>query len=91
MEPYIFETIMLVCFGAGWPFSIYAMLKTRQSRGKSIPFLIIILTGYVSGICYQYFGERNDVIFLYILNTALVSIDLALTLKFRDKPAPRRA
>lgn len=86
MNPDIFEVIMLVCFGIGWPFSIYAMLKTRQSRGKSLPFLVIILTGYIAGICYQYFGQRNAVIYLYILNTLMVVADLALTLRFR-KPA----
>jgi hypothetical protein len=32
MNPDIFEALMLICFGAAWPFSIYKMLKTKKSR-----------------------------------------------------------
>lgn len=82
MNPDIFEIIMLVCFGAAWPFSIYRMLKTKQSYGKSKLFLIVILTGYIAGIFFEYFGERNAVILLYLLNTFMVSLDLGLTIKY---------
>ena len=68
MNPDIFEVIMLVCFGAAWPFSIYKMLKSKNSAGKSVLFLFIIFTGYIAGTLFQYFGERNIVIFLYMLN-----------------------
>jgi hypothetical protein len=85
MNPDIFEIVMLLCFGAGWPFSILAMLKTKRSEGKSVHFLVVILIGYIAGMFYQFFGERNAVIFLYILNTIMVSIDLVLTLKFRKR------
>ena len=83
MNPDIFEVIMLVCFGAAWPFSIYKMLKTKRSNGKSVYFLAVILTGYVAGMLFEYFGERNLVILLYILNTFMVSLDLGLTVKYR--------
>ena len=83
MNPDYFEALMLVCFGLAWPFSIYRMLKTKKSSGKSIPFVAIILLGYVSGTCYQWFGERDFVIYLYILNTAMVVMDIALTVKYR--------
>jgi len=83
MIPDIFEVIMLICFGAAWPFSIHRMLKTKTSHGKSLPFLAVILAGYISGVFFQYFGERNAVIFLYILNAAMVTIDIVLTIKYR--------
>ncbi len=74
---------MLICFGAAWPFSIYRMLKTKKSQGKSVPFLIVLLVGYLSGILFQYFGERNMIICLYVLNALMVTIDFSLTLKYR--------
>lgn len=78
----IFEVIMLICFGVAWPFSIFKMLRTKKAEGKSINFLSVILIGYISGILFEYFGERNDIIALYLLNALLVSIDLGLTIKY---------
>ncbi len=82
MNPDIFEIIMLVCFGVAWPFSIYKMLKTKRSLGKSVHFLIVILAGYIAGTLFEYFGERNAIIFLYLFNTFMVSFDLILTLRY---------
>lgn len=82
MRPEIFEALMLVCFGAAWPFSIYRMLKTKESHGKSLLFLSVILAGYVFGAFSQYFGERSVVIYLYVFNALLVSFDLFLTIKY---------
>ncbi|MDD5495864.1 MAG: hypothetical protein PHP46_02030 [Candidatus Omnitrophica bacterium] len=87
MNPDIFEVIMLVCFGAAWPFSIYKMVKTKKSHGKSVYFLAVILAGYISGILFEYFGERNDVMLLYLLNTFMVSLDITLTVKYGRKYA----
>ena len=85
MNPDIFEIIMLICFGASWPFSIYKMLKTKSSHGKSIQFVVLILLGYTAGLLFEYFGERNTVIYLYMFNMAMISTDLALTIKYRAK------
>ncbi len=82
MNPDIFEALMLVCFGAAWPFSIFRMLKTKKSHGKSLLFLSVILAGYIFGLLFQYFGERNAVIFLYLFNILMVSFDLILTMKY---------
>lgn len=79
----IFEVIMLVCFGIAWPFSIYRMLKTKKSNGKSIHFLVVILLGYIAGILFVFFGKRNSVIILYIINALMVSFDLFLTIKYK--------
>lgn len=85
MDADIFQVLMLICFGAAWPFSIYRMLKTRKSHGKSMLFLVVILLGYVSGILFQYFGERNAVILLYLLNAFMVAFDIVLTIKYRER------
>ena len=83
MNPDYFEAIMLICFGVAWPFSIFRMLKTKRSFGKSEPFIGIVLIGYISGILFQWFGDRDIVIYLYVLNTLLVSVDFFLTIKYR--------
>jgi hypothetical protein len=43
----IFEMIMLVCFGAAWPFSIIKSYKSRDNNGKSVVFLFIVVIGYI--------------------------------------------
>lgn len=77
----IFEAIMLICFGAAWPFSIYKSYVSRSVQGKSSFFLIIVLLGYVSGILHKLFFQFDMVIYLYILNFIMVSIDFVLYLR----------
>jgi hypothetical protein len=74
----IFEVMMLICFGAAWPFSIARSWKSRSTAGKSIIFLWIVLAGYVSGIIHKLLYNRDAVIVLYTLNSILVLIDIAL-------------
>jgi hypothetical protein len=85
MEAKIFETIMLFCFGFAWPFSIYRTWKTKTSAGKSVFFLCIVFSGYISGILFKIYGTLDEVIFLYILNLTLLLIDIVLTIKYREK------
>lgn len=77
----IFEAIMLICFGAAWPFSIYKSYVSRSVQGKSAFFLIIVLVGYVAGILHKLFYQYDMVIYLYILNFIMVSIDFILYLQ----------
>ncbi|MGE4271275.1 MAG: hypothetical protein AB7E31_00190 [Desulfitobacterium sp.] len=79
----IFEALMLVCFGAAWPFSIYKSYVSRSVEGKSAFFLIIILIGYVAGILHKLFFQYDLVIFLYVLNLIMVSTDFMLYLRNR--------
>ncbi len=74
----IFEIIMLACFGAAWPFSIYKSYKTRQNGGKSLIFLYVVLIGYCSGIIHKLIYSRDPVVYLYALNSLMVLTDLAL-------------
>ena len=41
----IFEVIMLVCFGLGWPFSIYRTYKATNREAKSLVFLVLVFIG----------------------------------------------
>ena len=74
----IFEAMMLICFGAAWPSSIYKSYTSRTSRGKSIAFLIIVLAGYVAGILHKFFYNFDLVIYLYIINALMVLADIFL-------------
>lgn len=75
---------MLVCFGCAWPLSIYKTWKTKTSRGKSLFFLTVILIGYISGILFEFFGDLNFVIYLYLINILMVVTDLVLSIKYRN-------
>ena len=74
----IFEILMLVCFGAAWPFSIARSYRSRATGGKSLPFLYIVLVGYVAGILHKIFFSYDLVIFLYGLNGLMVATDIGL-------------
>ena len=79
----IFEIIMLLCFGAAWPFSIYKAYKSKSVNGKSFIFLLIVFIGYISGILHKMFYNFDNVIYLYILNMLMVGTDMLLYLRYR--------
>jgi len=81
----IYEIIMLVCFGAAWPLSIYKTLRTRVVAGKSPLFMIVIALGYVCGILHKWFYLRDAVIVLYIINLMMVLADLSLYYYYNAK------
>lgn len=81
----IFEVGMLICFGTAWPFSIYKSIRYKHVNGKSAPFLIIVLFGYLSGIAHKALYSFDAVIYLYILNAAMVIIDISLYFTYRSK------
>lgn len=86
----LFEAGMLVCFAAGWPFSIAKALRTRVVAGKSPVFLFVVELGYLSGILFKLTGTTDAVLFLYLFNSVLVAVDLALYFRFRPR-APETA
>ena len=79
----IFEIGMLACFGFAWPSNIYKSLKCRTAAGKSLTFQWAILIGYVCGITHKIMYSNDVVLYLYILNFIMVSIDTILY--FRNK------
>ena len=96
----IFEIIMLVCFGAAWPLSIYKSYTSQSTDGKSISFLIVVLIGYVAGILHKVFNQYDVVLYLYLLNFMMVLTDLliyarnrriAATSSYRYKPEMSRS
>ena len=85
------EIIMVVSFGASWPFNIFKSYKAGTANGKSLTFLLLILFGYAAGIVAKLvnetymanIGEKWYVLFFYCLNFIMVAIDLALYIRNR--------
>ncbi|HPX19745.1 MAG: hypothetical protein WDA72_04210 [Desulfomonilia bacterium] len=77
----IFEVIMLVCFGAAWPSSIYKSYISRTARGKSVIFLVIVLAGYCAGMLHKLFFSLDWVILLYLLNGLMITADILLYIR----------
>jgi len=76
-----FEMVMLLCFAISWPLSIYRSWKSRTAKGKSIPMLIALLIGYISGILHKFIYSMDWIVGLYMLNFLMIFVDLALTLR----------
>ena len=75
----IFEAAMVICFGLSWPLSVYKSWKSRTTKGKSFLFECFILFGYFCGIAGKVITHNITYVFIfYIMNTVMVSIDLAL-------------
>ena len=73
----ILETIMLVCFGFSWPLNVIKAYKAKTAKGTSLPFVLLIITGYIAGISAKIIsGQINYVLIAYILNLAIVSLNL---------------
>ena len=80
-----FEIGMLACFGVSWPISIAKILKTRRTEGKSLVFAGVLLLGYVCGILHKLLYHYDAVVWLYVMNLVLVTIDMGLTIYFGKK------
>lgn len=75
----ILETTMLVCFGFSWPLNVIKAYKARTARGMSLPFILLIITGYIAGISAKFITHQiNYVLIAYVLNLAIVSLNVAV-------------
>ena len=73
----ILETVMLVCFGFSWPLNVIKAYKAKTAKGTSLPFVLLIITGYIAGISAKLIsGQINYVVIAYILNLAIVSLNV---------------
>ncbi len=78
----ICEVLMLILFGLSWPFNIAKSWRSRTARGKSVLFEIVIILGYLCGIAGKFLGDNvTYVVAFYVVDIAMVSTDLALTLR----------
>lgn len=73
----ILETVMLVCFGFSWPLNVIKAYRAKTAKGTSLPFILLIIMGYVAGISAKLIsGKINYVLIAYVLNLAIVSLNL---------------
>ena len=78
----IFESIMLVCFGLSWPLNVMKAYKARTAKGTSLPFILLIITGYIAGITAKLIsGQINYVLIVYLLNLVIVSMNVAVYIR----------
>ncbi len=93
----LLEIIMIVSFGASWPFNVVKSYKSKTTKGKSLYFLCLIFFGYICGIAsklvnpvyMQSIAQKWYVLFFYFLNLIMVGADLCLY--FRNKRYERAA
>ena len=73
----IFETIMLVCFGLSWPINVIKAYRARTAKATSLPFILLIFTGYIAGITAKLVsGQMNYVFVVYLINLAIVVLNI---------------
>lgn len=75
----ILETTMLVCFGCSWPLNLIRSYRARTARGTSLPFLLLIIFGYLVGIAAKLVSNQiNYVLIAYGVNILVVSLNLVV-------------
>lgn len=75
----IFESIMLICFGLSWPMSVVKNIKARTAKSMSLPFILLIITGYIAGITAKLIsGAFNYVLVVYLINLVIVSLNVVV-------------
>ncbi len=75
----ILETVMLVCFGFSWPLNVIKSYRAGTAKGTSLTFILLIILGYVAGIGAKLLsGQINYVLVAYILNLAIVSLNVVV-------------
>ena len=79
----ILEFGMLFAFGFSWPFAIARTYRAKRVDGKSPMFMIIVIIGYLFGIAAHLVeGSKLWLCWVYFLDMALVSTDLALYFRY---------
>lgn len=97
----IFEVIMIVSFGASWPFNVIKSYNARTAKGKSLLFLCLVIFGYIAGITSKFlneaymnaFASKWYVLVFYIINLLMVVADLILYIRNKrlDNLAAKKA
>ena len=80
----LFEALMVISFGLSWPISILKAYRSRTAKGRSIVFSFLICFGYICGIVSKLTAASITYVFtFYVLNLAMVSIDILLYFRIR--------
>ena len=80
----LLETFMLVCFGLSWPINVMKAIKARSAKSMSLPFILLIISGYVAGISAKLLSHQiNYVLVVYFINLAIVTVNLLVYFRNR--------
>jgi len=80
----LLEATMLICFGLSWPINTMKAYKARSAKNMSLPFILLIIFGYVAGISAKLLmSQTNYVLLVYFINLAVVTLNLMVY--FRNK------
>lgn len=75
----ILESVMLICFGLSWPMSVVKNIKAHTAKSMSLPFILLIITGYIAGIGAKIYSHNYSyVLAIYVLNLIFVSANLVV-------------
>ena len=75
----IFESAMLICFGLSWPMSVVKNIRAHSAKAMSLPFILLIITGYIAGIAAKIISHNYSyVLAIYALNLLFVSANLVV-------------
>lgn len=87
---HFFEAGMLVCFGFSWPLNVVKAYKAGTTKGTSLAFIMLIITGYIAGISAKIVNNQfNYVLVVYFLNLAIVLTNVLVYI--RNKALDRKA
>ncbi len=71
------QAIMLICFGFSWPVNLIKNIKLKSAKLMNLPFLILIIIGYIAGISSRIISNKYGYVFIiYIINLCVVSANL---------------
>lgn len=80
----VLEATMLICFGLSWPINTMKAYRSRSAKSMSLPFILMIITGYLAGISAKILtNQTNYVLVVYFINLIVVSLNLMVY--FRNK------
>ncbi len=75
----ILEAAMLVCFGFSWPMSVLKNIRAKSAKNMSLPFILLICSGYIAGIASKIITHNiSYVLLVYLINLAIVSANIAV-------------
>jgi len=75
----LFESVMLICFGLSWPMSVVKNIRAHTAKSMSLPFILLIITGYIAGITAKIYSHNfSYVLAIYVINLIFVSANLVV-------------
>ena len=75
----VLDSIMLICFGLSWPVSVVKNIKAHTAKSMSLPFILLIITGYIAGISSKIINHNYSyVLVIYFFNLFVVSMNVVV-------------